>query len=516
MLASHDSSDRTGARATSPSTPSHPPTERNRDAEIVSSKIVAEGITFDDVLLVPNLSEILPSEADTAALFSRRVKLSIPLVSAAMDTVTESGLAIALARHGGIGVIHKNLSIEGQVREVDLVKRSANGVIEDPITLPPEATVGQARSIMSEHHISGLPILEGGRVVGILTDRDLRFQYESNLPVSAIMTRALVTAKPGTTLDEARDILHKNKIEKLLLVDEQLHLKGLITIKDIKGLVEYPDAAKDSRGRLRVAAAIGVNDDERAAELVKAGVDVLVVDTAHGHTANVLNAIRRLKSRHDVDVVAGNIATADAARALIDAGADAIKVGIGPGSICTTRIVAGVGVPQVTAVLDCAAVARVAGVPMIADGGIRHSGDIVKALAAGASTVMLGGLFAGTEESPGEMVTHKGRTYKQVRGMGSLGAMAAGSADRYRQSDVKEKRKFVPEGVEGIVPYKGRLADLVYQLVGGLRSGMGYVGARTLDDMFVRARFIKISSAALRESHPHDLEITKESPNYAP
>jgi IMP dehydrogenase len=480
------------------------------------TKIVAEGITFDDVLLIPNRSDVLPSGVDTSAQFTRRVRLRMPIVSAAMDTVTESTLAIALARQGGIGVIHKNLAIDAQVREVDLVKRSANGIIADPITLPPDATVGRAREIMAEHHISGLPIVEGRRVVGILTGRDLRFQYDSQLPISAVMTRSLVTAPPDTTLEQAKHILHKNKIEKLLLVDDAFELRGLITIKDIKGLAEYPDAAKDARGRLRVAAALGVSDDDRAAERVKAGVDVLVVDTAHGHTENVLGAIRRLKSRHDVDVVAGNIATPEAARELIAAGADAIKVGIGPGSICTTRIVAGVGVPQITAIMDCAFEARRAGVPLVADGGIRHSGDIVKALAAGASTVMLGGLLAGTEESPGEMVTHRGRTYKQVRGMGSLGAMTQGSSDRYRQGDVKEKRKFVPEGVEGIVPFKGRLSELVYQLVGGLRAGMGYCGARDLEELFAKGRFTRISSASLRESHPHDLEITKESPNYAP
>jgi IMP dehydrogenase len=484
----------------------------------LGDKIVADGITFDDVLLIPNRSDVLPSQCDTATRFSRRVAVKIPIASAAMDTVTESGLAIALARQGGIGVIHKNLSVEGQVREVDLVKRTANGVIEDPITLPPDATVGRAREIMKSHHISGLPIIENQRVVGILTDRDLRFHYEAGLPVSAVMTRELVTAPPGTTLDQARDILHKNKIEKLLLVDDAFELRGLITIKDIKGLAEYPAAAKDARGRLVVAAAIGVYDDDRAAELVKAGVDVLVVDTAHGHTENVLAAIRRLKSRHDVDVIAGNVATAEATAELIEAGADGVKVGIGPGSICTTRIVAGVGVPQISAVLDCSAVARAAGVPVIADGGVRHSGDIVKALAAGASMVMLGGLLAGTEESPGEMVVHRGRTYKQVRGMGSLGAMEAGSAaaDRYRQADVKEKKKFVPEGVEGIVPFKGRLSELIYQLVGGVRAGMGYCGAPDLEQLYLRGRFTRISSASLRESHPHDLEITKESPNYAP
>ncbi len=480
-------------------------------------KIAREGITFDDVLLVPALSEILPSEASTRAKLSRGITLNIPLVAAAMDTVTESALAIALARQGGLGVIHKNLSVPDQVREVDLVKRSANGVILDPITLPPDATIGAAWDIMEAHHISGLPILaEGGRrVVGILTNRDLRFQRTPETRVSEVMTTELVTAPPTTTLDEAKDILHHNKIEKLILVDENGNLEGLITIKDIKGQREFPDAARDQRGRLRVGAAIGVNDDARADELVRAGVDVLVVDTAHGHSKNVVEAITRLKRRYEIDVIAGNVATADAARALIAAGADGIKVGIGPGSICTTRVVAGVGVPQVTAVLDCVSVARPAGVPVISDGGVRHSGDIVKALACGASTVMIGGLFAGVEESPGEVVLHRGRTYKQVRGMGSLGAMSAGSADRYRQSDVREKQKLVPEGVEGIVPYKGKLADFVYQLVGGLRAGMGYCGAADLEDLYRKSRFMRISSATLRENHPHDLEITKDAPNYS-
>lgn len=478
-------------------------------------KFVGEGITFDDVLLVPARSDVLPAAVSTRAQVTRRIAINIPLLSAAMDTVTESKLAIALARQGGIGIIHKNLRIADQVREVDLVKRSANGIIEDPITLPPGATTGAAWQIMEEHHISGLPIIEGERVVGILTNRDLRFQRSPEIRVSEVMTRDLITAPPGTTLEQAKDILHRNKIEKLLLVDGEMRLKGLITMKDIKGLVEFPDAARDPRGRLRVGAAVGVNDDERAAELVQAGVDLLVVDTAHGHSRNVIEAVRRLKRAHDIDVVAGNIATADAARELIEAGADAVKVGIGPGSICTTRVVAGVGVPQVTAILDVASVARAAGVPIIADGGVRHSGDIVKALAAGASTVMLGGLFAGTEESPGEVVLHRGRTYKQVRGMGSLGAMQQGSADRYRQADVKDKEKFVPEGVEGIVPFKGQLAAFVFQLVGGLRAGMGYCGATNLAALYAKARFIRISAATLRENHPHDLEITKEAPNYS-
>lgn len=494
------------------------PTSRPTPAPVISvdEKITRDGITFDDILLVPASSDVLPSDADTGARFSRRVTLNIPIASAAMDTVTESGLAIALARQGGLGVIHKNLAVADQVREVDKVKRSANGVIEDPVTLPPDAAIGEAWRIMGENKISGLPILAPGgrRVVGILTNRDLRFQRSPETRVDEVMTRQLVTAPPDTTLEAAKDILHRNKIEKLLLVDDEMNLVGLITIKDINGLIEYPAAARDGRGRLRVGAAVGVNDDERADELVLAGVDVLVVDTAHGHSRNVVEAVRRIKERHSIDVVAGNIATAEAARALVEAGVDGVKVGIGPGSICTTRVVAGVGVPQITAIMDVVGVARPAGIPVIADGGIRHSGDAVKALACGASTVMIGGLFAGVEESPGEIVIHRGRNYKQVRGMGSLGAMASGSGDRYRQGEVKEKGKFVPEGVEGIVPYKGRLAEYVFQLVGGIRAGMGYTGSRTLEELYVRSRFIRISSATLRENHPHDLEITKESPNY--
>ncbi len=509
---------RTPAATDPDATPESPHNDPNRGSRAYTAdeKIVRDGITFDDVLLIPVRSDVLPSTVSTRARFSRNVTLDIPLVSAAMDTVTESRLAIALARQGGLGVIHKNLRVTEQVREVDQVKRSANGVITDPITFSPDATVGAALAIMREHNISGLPIVEGGRVVGIVTSRDLRFQRAPETRLSEVMTRHLVIAKPGTTLDQAREILSENKIEKLLLLDDAGRLHGLITMKDIKGLTEYPGAARDERGRLRVGAAIGVKDDERAAELVKAGVDVLVIDTAHGHSRNVLDAIRRAKRDFKVDVVAGNIATAEAARDLIEAGADAVKVGIGPGSICTTRVVAGVGVPQITAILDCASVARPAGVPIIADGGVRHSGDLVKALGAGASCVMIGGLLAGTEESPGEVVLKSGRSYKQVRGMGSLGAMAQGSADRYRQSDVGTRDKFVPEGVEGIVPFKGPLAALVYQLVGGVRAGLGYLGSRDLDELYEKARFIRISAASLTESHPHDLEITKEAPNYSP
>jgi len=475
-----------------------------------------EGLTFDDVLLVPRESDILPRDAQLATRFSRNVPLNIPLVSAAMDTVTEEKLAVALAREGGIGVIHRNLSIEGQIREVDKVKRSANGVILDPVTLPPTATIREARAIMQRYNISGLPIVEGARqVVGILTRRDCRFQRSDDTPVGEIMTKdKLVTAPPGTSLEQAREILFRHKVEKLILVERGAELAGLITMKDLNMLQAFPSSVVDGRGRLRVAAAIGVHDYERAEGLVKAGVDVLVVDTAHGHSANVANTVREMKRRHPVDVVAGNVATAEGARSLVEAGVDGIKVGIGPGSICTTRIVAGVGVPQLTAVLDVVHALKGTGVPVIADGGIRFSGDLVKALAAGASCAMLGSLFAGLEESPGEVILYKGRSFKTVRGMGSLGAMQAGGKERYRQGHVTETDKLVPEGIEGMVPYKGKLSAFVYQLVGGVRAGMGYVGAGTIPALWERARFVRITDAGRRESHPHDVTITKESPNY--
>ena len=473
------------------------------------------GLTFDDVLLVPNHSDVIPSEVDVATRFSRNVPLQIPLASAAMDTVTEARLAVALAREGGIGVVHRNLSIEDQIGAVDQVKRSANGVILDPITLPPTATLGQAREIMEQNHISGLPILEGETVVGILTSRDCRFQTSNETPVAQMMTAdKLVTAPKGTSLEEARDLLHRHKVEKLIIVEDGMRLAGLITMKDLKMLTEFPNSARDERGRLRVAAAIGVRDEERAQGLVEAGVDVLVVDTAHGHSTNVIEAVRTLKQSLPVDVVAGNVATAEAAKLLVDAGVDAVKVGIGPGSICTTRIVAGVGVPQFTAVVDVARALRGTDVPVIADGGIRFSGDIAKALAAGASSVMLGSLFAGLEESPGETILFKGRSFKAVRGMGSIGAMQKGSKERYRQGSVEHADKLVPEGIEGMVPYKGRLSDFAYQMVGGLRSGMGYLGAGTIPELWERARFIRTTSAGVRESHPHDVSITKESSNY--
>jgi IMP dehydrogenase len=474
-----------------------------------------EGLTFDDVLLVPQHSDVLPNEVSLATRFSREVKLNIPLSSSAMDTVTEWKLAVALAREGGMGVIHRNLSIEEQIREVDKVKRSANGVILDPVTLPPDASVGQARDIMHTKDISGFPILSGEKVVGILTRRDLSFHEETDTPVSSVMTSDnLVMAPPGTSLAEARVILNQHKVEKLLIVDDAHHLAGLITIKDLDMLDAFPHSAFDSRGRLLVGAAIGPADRERAEGLVEAGVDVLVVDTAHGHTTNVENTVRELKQALSVDLVAGNVATAAAAMALVEAGADGVKVGIGPGSICTTRIIAGIGVPQFTAVRDVSHALEGTGVPVIADGGVRYSGDAVKALAAGASCVMIGSLFAGLDESPGETFLYKGRSFKAVRGMGSIGAMQRGSKERYRQGHVKQPDKLVPEGVEGMVPFKGSLSPFVYQLCGGIRSGMGYCGAPTISDLWERARFIRITSAGGRESHPHDVTITKESSNY--
>jgi IMP dehydrogenase len=473
------------------------------------------GLTFDDVLLVPQHSDVLPRDVDVTARFSRNVTVNVPLASAAMDTVTESGLAVALAREGGIGVIHRNLSIEAQIRQVDQVKRSANGVILDPVTLPPTATIGQAREIMAKQAISGLPIVEGETVVGILTSRDCKWESSEDTPVAQLMTSEnLVTAPKGTSLDDARDLLHRHKVEKLIIVEQGMRLAGLITMKDLKMLAEFPAAARDGRGRLRVGAAIGVQDFERAEGLVHAGVDVVVVDTAHGHSSNVLATVSELKRRLEVDVVAGNVATAEAALALAEAGVDGVKVGIGPGSICTTRVVAGVGVPQLTAVMEVVGALRGRDLPVIADGGIRFSGDIVKALAAGASCVMLGSLFAGLEESPGETILYKGRSFKAVRGMGSLGAMVQGSKERYRQADVSEADKLVPEGIEGMVPYKGRLSAFTYQLVGGVRSGMGYLGAATIPELWRRARFLRVTSAGVRESHPHDVDITKQSPNY--
>ncbi len=480
-------------------------------------EILGEGLTYDDVLLVPQMASALPRDVNIRTRFCRGVELQVPIASAAMDTVTESRMAVALAQQGGIGVVHKNLSVDKQCGEVDKVKRSANGVILDPVTMLADDPVGKAKDLMQNHKISGLPVVDAGRrVIGILTSRDLRFVEDREARVGTVMTAdGLVTAKPGTTLAEARQILRRNKVEKLILVHADGTLAGLITMKDIRGTEEYPAAARDSRGRLLVGAAVGVLDYERVGRLLEAGCDVVVVDTAHGHSKNVLDTVAGIKQRYRIPVVAGNVGTYDGAKALVDAGADGVKVGIGPGSICTTRIVTGCGVPQLTAVMDAARACQPAGVPVIADGGIRQSGDIVKALAAGASSVMLGSLLAGTEESPGESILYRGRTFKAVRGMGSLGAMEQGSADRYAQGDVKERLKFVPEGVEGMVPYKGSVADFVYQYVGGLRSGMGYCGARDLVELNAKAKFLRVTPAGLRESHPHDIQITKEAPNYS-
>jgi IMP dehydrogenase len=480
-------------------------------------EFLGEGLTYDDVLLVPQMASALPRDVVTATRFCRGVTLQTPIAGAAMDTVTEARMAVALAQQGGIGVIHKNLSAERQALEVDKVKRSANGVIVDPVALHPSDTVGKAKDLMQNHRISGLPVVDENRVVvGILTSRDLRFVEMRETSVAEVMTKAnLVTASPGTTLDQAREILKSNKVEKLILVQADGKLAGLITMKDIRGTEEYPMAARDERGRLVVGAAVGVHDLERVGQLVEAGCDVIVVDTAHGHSNNVIETVRAIKKATDVPVVAGNVGTKEGAQALVEAGADGVKVGIGPGSICTTRIVTGCGVPQLTAILGAVEVCRPAGVPVIADGGIKQSGDIVKALAAGASCVMLGSLLAGLEESPGETILYRGRSFKAVRGMGSLGAMEQGSADRYAQGDVTDRQKFVPEGVEGMVPYKGGVAEYIYQLVGGIRSGMGYCGARNLEELNDRARFLRVTAAGLRESHPHDIQITKEAPNYS-
>ncbi|TYP47437.1 IMP dehydrogenase [Thermosediminibacter litoriperuensis] len=477
-------------------------------------KFDREGLSFDDVLVLPARSAVLPKDVDVSTRLTNKIRINIPIVSAAMDTVTEARLAIALAREGGIGIIHKNMSIDQQALEVDKVKRSEHGVIVDPFYLSPENTIGEAMELMARYRISGVPITVNGKLVGIITNRDIRFEDDMSKKIKDVMTKEnLVTAPVGTTLEEAKLILKKHKVEKLPLVDENFNLKGLITIKDIEKAIKYPNAAKDQNGRLLVGAAVGVGKDmmDRVRALVEAKVDVVVVDTAHGHSENVIKAVGAIKDRFpELQVIAGNVATAEATRDLIKAGANAVKVGMGPGSICTTRVVAGIGVPQVTAIYDCSREAREYGVPIIADGGIKYSGDIVKAIAAGADSVMIGGLFAGTEESPGEIEIYKGRSFKVYRGMGSIGAMEEGSKDRYFQEDAK---KLVPEGVEGRVPYRGPLSDIVYQLVGGLRAGMGYCGARNIEDL-KKARFIRITAAGLRESHPHDVYITKESPNY--
>ncbi len=475
------------------------------------------GLTFDDVILIPAKSEVLPSETNTQTYVSRHIAINIPIVSSAMDTVTESRLAIALAREGGIGVIHRVLSPADQAAEVDKVKKSESGMILDPITISPDQTIREALQLMAKFRISGIPVTKQGKLVGILTNRDLRFESRMDLKVAQVMTKDnLITVPEGTTLEKAREILHEHRIEKLLVVDKQFHLKGLITIKDIEKRIQYPHACKDEHGRLRVAAAVGVGPEteERVGLLVKAGVDMVVVDTAHGHARSVLDTVKLIKKSHPkLELVAGNIATADAAKDLAKAGVDAVKVGVGPGSICTTRVVSGAGMPQLTAIMDCANALSGSGIPIIADGGVKFSGDITKALAAGASSVMIGGLLAGTEESPGETVLYQARTYKVYRGMGSLGAMEKGGKDRYFQSG-RAASKLVPEGIEGRVPYKGTLSGVIYQLVGGVKSGMGYCGCRTIAELQKNARFIRQTLAGLKESHVHDVIITKEAPNY--
>ena len=479
---------------------------------------ITEALTFDDVLLVPQRSDVLPSEVDISTRLTRNITLRTPIISAAMDTVTEAPLAIAMAQEGGMGIIHKNMTIEAQAAEVDKVKRSESGMIVDPVTVAPTQRVAEALDVMAKFRISGVPVTVGTKLVGILTNRDLRFETRTNLPVSDLMTKdELITVPVGTTLEQAKEILHRHKVEKLLVVDRDYNLKGLITVKDIQKQIKYPFAAKDSLGRLRVGAAVGVTADvlDRAAALVEEKVDVLVIDTAHGHTTRVLRTIEEVKKRFpETEVVAGNVGTYEGAAELIAAGVAAVKVGMGPGSICTTRVVSGAGMPQITAIAEAARAAAKADVPIIADGGIKFSGDVVKALAAGASSVMIGSLFAGTDESPGELILRQGRSFKSYRGMGSIGAMTEGSRDRYFQEFEGNAQKLVPEGIEGMVPYKGPLSAMVQQLVGGIRAGMGYCGAGTLRDLQARAKFVRISSAGLKESHVHDVIITKEAPNY--
>ncbi|BBO35342.1 IMP dehydrogenase [Lacipirellula parvula] len=484
----------------------------------MQDKLIGTGLTFDDVLIEPRYSEVVPAEVSVATRLTRRIEMRAPILSSPMDTVTEHRMAIGLAQEGGLSVIHKNMSIEDQTKEVDKVKRSANGIIVDPVTMPTTASVASARTLMLHSNVSGVPIVDAaGKLAGIITRRDLRFLEDSNQPVSDVMTRReqLVTATGTVTLAEAEKILMAKKVEKLLLVDENYKLTGLITIKDIDMMRRFPQASKDSHGRLRVGAAIGVFDFDRAGSLIEKGVDFLTVDSAHGHSSNVIETVKQLKQRWDIDVIAGNVATFEGARDLIKAGADAVKVGIGPGSICTTRVISGIGVPQITAIYNAAQAAKDSATPIIADGGIRYSGDITKAIAAGASVVMLGGLLAGLDESPGERVLYQGRTYKAYRGMGSLGAMVKGSSERYRQSGEEAGNgKLVPEGVEGRVPYKGPLSPFLYQLIGGLRAGMGYAGTRTIEELRTEARFVQVSPASVRESHPHDIAITQEAPNY--
>jgi len=483
----------------------------------MQEKLKYQAVTFDDVLLEPKYSKVLPSEVDVSTQLTRRIRINIPVISSPMDTVTESSMAIALAQEGGIGIIHKNMSIKRQTDEVEKVKRSANGIIVNPATLPPDATVEQAKQLMDQYKVSGVPITrQDGRLEGIVTRRDLRFLANWNLRVAEVMTKDnLVTATGTVTLAEAEKILMEKKVEKLLLVDENFRLTGLITIKDIDMMRSFPNACKDAQGRLRAGAAVGVHDYERVERLIKKGVDVLVVDSAHGHSANVMETVRNIKRDWNIDVIAGNVATGDGCRDLIAAGADAVKVGIGPGSICTTRVISGVGVPQISAIHYTAKFASESGTPIIADGGIRYSGDITKAIAAGAHCVMIGGLFAGLEESPGQRILYHGRVFKAYRGMGSMGAMVQGSGERYRQGDARKPEKLVPEGVEGRVPYKGPLGPFVYQLVGGLRAGMGYCGTDTIDALRTETQFIQVSPASVRESHPHDIAITQEAPNYS-
>jgi IMP dehydrogenase len=485
---------------------------------MLEQEVLPVGLTYDDVLLIPAESSVLPKDIDVSTRLTERISLNIPLVSAAMDTVTESKTAIAMAQEGGIGIIHSNLSVWAQAAEVEKVKKFESGMITDPITVAPDQKISDAQGIMNKYGISGLPVTKNGRLVGILTNRDLRFEKRHDRPVSEVMTKEnLVTVKPGVDLDTAKELLHQHRIEKLLVVDDRFELKGLITVKDIEKKIQYPNACKDERGRLRVGAAVGVGADweERVESLVRAGVDLVAVDTAHGHSKNVLEVVGQIRRRYpDLDLAGGNVATDEGTTALIQAGVNVVKVGIGPGSICTTRIVSGVGVPQITAIGSCAKAAARANVPIIADGGIKFSGDITKALAAGADSVMIGSLFAGTEESPGETILYQGRTYKVYRGMGSIGAMGQGSRDRYGQADVMDSNKLVPEGIEGQVPYKGSLAFNIHQLVGGLRAGMGYLGCRDVTTMRAKAKFMQITSAALREGHVHDVFITKEAPNY--
>lgn len=477
-----------------------------------------EGYSFDDVLLVPNLSEVLPKDVNTSTRLTKNLNLNIPIVSAAMDTVTEARTAITMAREGGIGFIHRNLSVKSQVTEVDQVKKSESGMIIDPVTIPPDRTVAEVLKLMEKYRISGVPVTKGDQLVGIVTNRDLRFETNLGKKVSDIMTKDnLITVSEGISLEDSKKLLHEHRIEKLLVVDKKGQLKGLITIKDIEKIRKYPNACKDKLGRLRVGAAVGVGPDmeERTEALLQAGADVILIDTSHGHSKNVLDAVRTLKRNFkDIELIAGNVGTGKGAEDLIKAGVDAVKIGIGPGSICTTRIVAGVGIPQISAIMDCRSVSNKTGVPLIADGGIKFSGDITKAIGAGAHSVMIGGLFAGTEESPGETIFYQGRSYKVYRGMGSLEAMKQGSKDRYYQSEEVEEDKLVPEGIVGRVPYKGSLSANIFQLIGGLKAGMGYVGCRTLEELREKARFLKISAAGLRESHVHDVIITKEAPNY--